>query len=106
MYLYPNNQDVNSYSLVTVQKDYSEMFKLNVLDNHNGSVCAQSLVTKDQLSVLLPFKYSSRVYVDNGYQTRSGTVVGEYKDYYLVHYEQKPCRDYARLEKNILPLTN
>lgn len=105
-YLYPNYPNTASYSLVTVQKLQQDQYQLNSLTDHNGQVCNKQTVYLDQLDSLVPFYYGQRVYVNNGYATKSGTAVGQTGDWSLVHYEGKPCEDYARLVPtvSIIPL--
>ncbi len=105
-YLYPNYPNTASYSLVTVQKLHQDQYQLNSLTDHNGQVCSKQTVYLDQLDSLVPFHYGQRVYVNNGYATKSGTAVGQKGDWTLIHYEGKPCKEYATLVPtlNIIPL--
>ncbi len=105
-YLYPNYPNTASYSLVTVQKLHQDQYQLNSLTDHNGQVCSKQTVYLGQLDKLVPFHYGQRVYVNNGYATKSGTVVGQVQNQSLVHYEGKLCKEYATLVPtlNIIPL--
>lgn len=105
-YLYPNYPNAASYSLVTVQKLQQDQYQLNSLTDHNGHVCSKQTVHLEQLDHLVPFYYGQRVYINNGYATKSGVVVGQKNHNYLVHYEGKGCTEYARLvpSENTIPL--
>ena len=105
-YLYPNYPNTASYSLVTVQKLQQDQYQLNSLTDHKGQVCGKQTVYLDQLGSLVPFHYGQRVYVNNGYATKSGTAVGQKGDWTLIHYEGGGCEDYARTvqTQSIIPL--
>lgn len=105
-YLYPNYPNIASYSLVTVQKLQQDQYQLNSLTDHNGMVCSKQYVHLEQLNKLTPFHYGRRVYVNSGYSTKSGTVVGQIQNDSLVHFEGKPCEEYASLvpTDSIIPL--
>lgn len=105
-YLYPNHPNTESYSLVTVQKLQQDQYQLNSLTDHKGQVCSKQTVYLDRLDGLVHFNYGQRVYVNNGYATKSGVAVGQTGDSTLIHYEGKPCEDYARLvnTSNLIPI--
>lgn len=105
-YLYQNYPNTASYSLVRVQKLQQDQYQLLVLRDHNSGVCSKKTVFLDQLDSLVPFYYGQRSYVNNGYATKSGTVVGQIQNQMLVHYEGAPCEDYARLvpASNVIPV--
>lgn len=106
LYLYKNNAVPVSYQLVSPLKLQGDQYLLRVLESHNGPVCAKEIVTISDLNDIVPFYYGQRVYVNQGFSTKSGSVVGLKGESSLIHYEGKPCSDYAREVPtlNIIPI--
>ena len=106
LFLFPNNTNPPSYRLVQIMKAQDDMSIVRSLTDHNSSVCAKDFVSIEDIKHIVPFSYAERVYVDQGYATKSGTVVGMVQGEALIHYENSTCYDYARPVNisNILPL--
>lgn len=106
LYLYQNHTTPPSYRLVNVLKLQQDQYELRALSTHKGDICSKETVSLSDLNDIVPFYYGQRVYVNQGWATKSGVVVGQAGDWSLVHYEGKPCEDYARLVPtvSIIPL--
>lgn len=105
-YLYQNNTTPPSYRLVSVMKLQQDQYELRTLSTHKGDICSKETVSLSDLKGIVPFYYGQRVYVNQGWATKSGVVVGQIGDSTLIHYEGKPCKEYATLVAtlNIIPL--
>lgn len=106
LYLYQNPTSPPSYKLVSVLKLQQDQYEIRTLETHKGPICSKEMVDRSDLIDLIPFYYGTRVYVSLGYSVKSGTVVGQTGDWSLVHYEGRPCEDYARLvpTSSIIPI--
>lgn len=106
LYLYQNHTTPPTYKLVSVLKLQQDQYELRALTDHKGGVCSKENVALSDLNDLVPFYYGQRAYVNQGWSTKSGVLVGQRGEMNLVHYEGKGCEDYARLVPtvNIIPL--